>query len=85
MKKTIVGIVALVLGVAAGVTVFVEIGKYLPASGAAAGKIHGYRPPYPAHGIWMVALIAVSLFLLLLGIAFIVVGLQQSRSFRRLR
>ena len=81
MKKLIAGIVIALLGLGMDAGAIISIARNLPKSGPLAGKITGYVPPFPGHGLYMVILLAAGVILLLVGIMIAAVA-SEEREYR---
>lgn len=50
-RKTVIGIILMVLGLGLGVVAILMVTSNLATTGPAAGKINSYKPPFENHGL----------------------------------
>ena len=74
--KMILGIVLVVLAAALLVTAVVSVAENMAHSGPIAGKINSYKPPFPGHGLLVIAAGVAAAVSLLGGIVLIRLGQQ---------
>ncbi len=72
--KRAIGIVLVILAAVLLVVTVQSVGDNLAKTGAAAGKITSYKPPYPNAGLHVVLIGIASVVSFLAGIVFISIG-----------
>lgn len=73
-KKTVIGLIMVVLGILLAVFVIESINANIPHTGRWAGKITQYRQPFYGHGIMVIWLFLAALVLFLGGLVLFFIG-----------
>ncbi|MBQ6382735.1 MAG: hypothetical protein IJJ42_03950 [Clostridia bacterium] len=73
-KKTVIGLIMVILGVLLAVFVIQSIDANIPHTGRWAGKITQYRQPFYGHGIMVIWLFLLAAILFLTGLVLFFIG-----------
>ena len=73
-KKTVIGLILIVIGVLLAVYVIQSVSDNIPHTGRWAGKITQYRQPFYGHGVMVIWLFLAALILFLIGLVLFFLG-----------